>query len=327
MNRPKSAVAKVVKIMACVALSCLTAAANAQFAQETKPKARSRPNKITTAEKLDISGAVAEVYKKASGSDLYVYFFYPSGHDPQKDKRPAVVFFFGGGWTSGTPTQFQQHAKYLASRGMIAAVADYRVKSRQGTTAKECVADGKSAVRYLRANAKRLGIDANRIAAGGGSAGGHVAAATGMLPGMDDPADDQSVSSRSNALLLFNPVYDNGPEGGWGHAQVESYWKDISPAEHIDAQCPPAIVFLGEKDALIPVSTAKRFQKKMLDAGVVSELELYPGQQHGFFNESKGGRDIFLDTIRKMDSFLVKLGYLTGSPTESQLNAASSKPD
>ncbi len=275
--------------------------------------------------RLDIAGSVAEIYKTASDDDLYLYLFFPEGHDPKKDQRPAAVFFFGGGWTGGTPTQFEQHAKYLASRGMVAAVADYRVKSRQGTTPKECVADGKSALRFLRKHAARLGIDPNRIAAGGGSAGGHVAAATGMLPGLDEPADDKSISSRSNALLLFNPVYDNGPEGGWSHSLVEPYWREISPAANIDSHSPPAIVFLGEKDALIPVATAKRFQQKMRDVGVVSELELYPEQQHGFFNESKGGPEIFLDTIKKMDRFLVKLGYLTGTPSESQVKAASKK--
>lgn len=274
---------------------------------------------------LTFEGATAEVYKKASGDDLYIYLFNPEGHDPKKDKRPAAVFFFGGGWNGGTPTQFEQHARYLASRGMVAAVADYRVKSRQKTTAKECVADGKSAVRYLRKHAERLGIDPDKIAAGGGSAGGHVATATGTLPKLDDPKDDQKVSSKSNALLLFNPVYDNGPDGGWAHDRVKAYWKDISPAHNIDAKTPPAIVFLGEKDPLIPVSTAKRFQKKMQDVGVKSELHTYPGQPHGFFNQSKGGTEIFLDTLRKTDAFLVALGYLKGEPTEAQLKAVLKK--
>ncbi len=272
---------------------------------------------------LEIAGATAEIYKRASGDDLYLYLFFPEGHEPKKDTRPAAIFFFGGGWTGGSPTQFVQHAKYLASRGMVAAVADYRVKSRQGTSPKECVADGKSAVRYLRTHAARLGIDPNRIAAGGGSAGGHVAAATGMLPSLDEASEDRSISSKPNALLLFNPVYDNGPEGGWNHALVQSYWKEISPAANIDSKSPPAIVFLGEKDGLIPVATAKRFQQKMREAGVVSELELYPNQPHGFFNENKGGREILFDTIRKMDRFLVSLGYLSGSPTELQVQATS----
>jgi acetyl esterase len=280
---------------------------------------------LAKTEKLEFEGATEEVYKRASGDDLYVYIFSPESHDASKDSRPAAVFFFGGGWSSGTPKQFEQHARYLAGRGMVAAVADYRVKSRQNATPKDCVADGKSAVRYLRKHAARLGIDPQKIAAGGGSAGGHVAAATGTLKKLDDADDDRSISSRPDALLLFNPVYDNGPDGGWAHSRVEEYWKDISPAHNIDAQTPPAIVFLGEKDSLIPVSTAKRFQKKMQDAGVKSELHTYRGQPHGFFNQKKGGDKIFLDTLRKTDAFLVGLGYLQGEPTEAQLEGALEK--
>ena len=105
--------------------------------------------------KHDFKGAAtAEVYKKASGDDLWIYRFDPEDHDPKKDKRPAVVFFFGGGWNSGAVTQFEQHSKYLASRGMVAFVADYRVKSRQKTEPNACVADGKSAIRFVRENAE-----------------------------------------------------------------------------------------------------------------------------------------------------------------------------
>ena len=279
---------------------------------------------IAKTEKLNLDGAQAEVYKEASGDKLYLYIISPEGHDPEKEKRPAAVFFFGGGWNSGTPAQFLQHARYLASRGMVAALADYRVKSRQGTSPKECVADGKSAVRYLRQHAERLGIDPDRIAAGGGSAGGHVAAATGTLPKLDDPSDPaEDVSSKPDALLLFNPVFDNGPDGGWGHSRVKDYWQDISPAHNIDAETPPAIVFLGEKDPLIPVPTAERFRDKMREHKIESLLHTYPGQPHGFFNEKKGGTEIFLDTLRKMDSFLVKVGFLQGEPTKAQLEAVT----
>ncbi len=274
---------------------------------------------LAKTEKLNFDGAAAEIYKTASGDDLYLYIFSPEGHDPEKEKRPAAVFFFGGGWNSGTPGQFEQHARYLAGRGMVGVVADYRVQSRQKTSPKECVADGKSAVRYLRKHAKRLGIDPEKIAAGGGSAGGHVAAATATLKKLDDPGDELSISCRPDALLLFNPVYDNGPDGGWAHKRVEPYWRDISPAHNIDAETPPAIVFLGESDSLIPVSTAERFQKKMQTAGVKSDLHTYPGQPHGFFNEGKGGKEIFLDTLRKMDAFLVSIGFLEGAATDAQL--------
>jgi len=273
--------------------------------------------------KLDLTGARAEIYKKASGDDLYLYIFEPDGHDAAKEKLPAIVFFFGGGWISGTSAQFEQHSRYLAKRGMVAICADYRIQSRQKTTPKECVADGKSAIRWVRANADRLGIDPARIAAGGGSAGGHVAAAAGMVDGMDDPADENAaVSSKPKAMALFNPVYDNGP-GGYGNDRVKEWFPLISPAHNISKDDPPAIVFLGTKDNLIPVKTAEKFKADMEAVGLKSELHLYEGQQHGFFNESKGGTGNFLDTLRKTDAFLVGLGYLKGAADEAAMKAVS----
>ena len=271
-------------------------------------------------------GARAEVYKTASDTELHLHLFEPPGHDPKKDQRPAIVFFFGGGWKSGTPAQFEQHARYLASRGMIAAVADYRVERRQKTTPRECVADGKSAVRYLRHNARRLGIDPNRIAAGGGSAGGHVAATTGMCDGFDDPNDPMKdrISSKSNALVLFNPVYDNGPEG-YGHDRVKDWFPAISPAHNITKDDPPAVVFLGTKDRLIPVATARKFQENMKALGLTSELHLYKGEPHGFFNEGRSSFETFADTLRKMDAFLVMTGFLEGKADEGAIKAVSGK--
>jgi acetyl esterase/lipase len=274
----------------------------------------------------DFKGAAtAEVYKKASGDDLWIYRFDPEGHDLKNDERPAVVFFFGGGWNGGTVTQFEQHSKYLAARGMIAFVADYRVKSRQKTGPDACVADGKSAIRWVRENAERLGIDPARIAAGGGSAGGHVAATTGICDGLDDAAErDSKISSKSNALLLFNPVYDNGPKG-YGHDRAKQWFPAISPAHNITKDDPPTIVFLGSKDSLIPVSTAKKFDADLKEVGVKSEVWIYEGQPHGFFNESKS-KDSFLDTVLKMDAFLVSLGWLEGNADDAKLKSLLKGP-
>jgi acetyl esterase/lipase len=274
----------------------------------------------------DFKGAAtAEIYKHASGDELWIYRFEAAGHDPTSDKRPAVVFFFGGGWNGGTVTQFEQHSKYLASRGMVAFLADYRVKSRQNTGPDACVADGKSAIRWVRKNAQRLGVDANRIAAGGGSAGGHVAATTGICGGLDDPSEkDSQVSSKADALLLFNPVYDNGPHG-YGHDRVKQWFPAISPAHNITKDDPPTIVFLGSRDPLIPVSTARKFDADLKAVGVKSEVWIYEDQPHGFFNESKN-QEAFLDTVLKMDSFLCGLGWLEGKSDEDTLESLLKKP-
>ncbi len=105
-----------------------------------------------------------------------------------------------------TPEQFEQQCRYLASRGMVAITVDYRVASRHKTKAVDAVRDAKSAVRWFRSHAAELMIDPDRIVAAGGSAGGHLAACTGTLNDFDEPDEDHSVSSRPNALVLFNPA-------------------------------------------------------------------------------------------------------------------------
>ena len=259
---------------------------------------------------LKIAGTTAVVYKTVGETTLFLYVFNPKDHQ-QSDERPAVVFFFGGGWNGGTPTQFEHHCRHLASRGMVAIVADYRVKSRHGTTPKECVMDGKSAIRWVRSNATKLGIDPNRIAAGGGSAGGHVAAATGTVVGLEQRGEDIRISSQPNALLLFNPVYDNSPSG-YGYSRVKDVYPQISPMHNIKKGTPPTIVFLGTKDSLIPVATAKEYKQRMETVGRRCDLHLYDGQPHGFFNY--GNQKYYLDTVEKMDMFLVSLNYIKAEP-------------
>lgn len=253
------------------------------------------------------------VYKTVGDVKLALHVFEPAGLKPD-DKRPAIVFFFGGGWVGGSPTQFYPHCRYLASRGMFAAAAEYRIKRKHKTTPFECVKDGKSAVRYLRSHAKALGIDPDRIAAGGGSAGGHVAAAIATVTGFNEPGEDTKVSCVPNALVLFNPVYDNGPHG-YGHDRVKGRWKEFSPLHNIRKGMPLAIVFLGTKDKLIPVKTGEAFRDRMKAVGSRSELFLYKDQPHGFFNYGRSGNVYYVLTVTEMDRFLKSLGYVKGAPT------------
>ena len=206
------------------------------------------------------------------------------------------------------------HCQYLATRGFVAATAEYRVRNRDKTTPYECVADGKSAVRWLRAHASELGIDPDRIAAGGGSAGGHVAACTGITEGGDDPADaNLEISSRPDALLLFNPVLDVGPTG-FGHRRMGEDWRTISPQHRITEKAPPTIVFHGTTDTTVPFQQAASFQRAMVGAGNRCELLPFPDRKHGFFNKNRGLPD-YLATVRAMDRFLVSLGWISGAPT------------
>lgn len=247
-------------------------------------------------------------FKQVGDVQLNLHIFNPAGHQAT-DQTPAIVFFFGGGWNGGSPSQFYNQSEYLASRGMVAIAAEYRINKTHGTEPSACVEDGKSALRWVRAHAAELGIDPAHLAAGGGSAGGHVAAATALAPGFDALGDDLSISCRPDALVLFNPVFDNGPDG-YGHDRVKAYWQDFSPMHNISVAAPPTIVFLGTKDKLIPVATAEEYKERMETAGTRCDLHLYPEQPHGFFNKAR-----YTETMIETDKFLGSLGYLTGSPT------------
>ena len=252
------------------------------------------------------------VYKTVGTATLKIHVFQPDGHQAT-DRRPGIVHFFGGGWNGGSPGQFYRHCQYLASRGMLAMAAEYRVTSVHGSTPFESLSDAKSAMRWVRAHAAELGLDPQRLAAGGGSAGGHLATATALVGSFDEPGDDLSTCPRPNALVLYNPVYFNGP-GGCGYERVKCRWQEFSPFHNIAAGAPPSVVFFGTEDHLMPVPRALEFQRLMAAVGTRSELFLYPGQKHAFFNYRADGSPYFLATLYEADRFLTSLGYLSGPP-------------
>ncbi len=267
---------------------------------------------MTRAEDAATMTATSETmtYKQVDQHELKLSIEKPVDWKPS-DKRPAIVFFFGGGWVGGAAEQFLEQSRHFASRGMVGIRVTYRTipKGDKGPPILPC-RDAKSAMRFVRSHAAELGIDPDRIAAAGGSAGGHLAAYVSMVDGtdseIDDPADDTSVSPRGNAMVLFNPVLDNGPKGGWGHSRVGDRYQEFSPAHNISADDPPAIVFLGSSDHLIGVSVVERFETNMRQAGVRCETHIYDGAGHGFFNNEP----YRTKTLREADDFLVSLGWL-----------------
>jgi len=252
------------------------------------------------------------VYKTIGEVELKLHVFEPPKRDT-KELLPAIVFFFGGGWVGGNPDQFYHQCDYLASRGMVAISAEYRVKNKHGTTPFECVADGKSAIRWVRANAARLGVNPKKLAAGGGSAGGHVAACTGVIEGLDEKNEDHNISSKPNALVLFNPAVDllRIPEEKHLAERFNNRLRELSPLQHIKKGVPPCIIFHGTADRTVPFDSVERFSKAMKDAGNVCQLVPFKDKGHGFFNF---GRDkdnsSFEQTVQATDRFLTTLGYL-----------------
>ncbi len=256
----------------------------------------------------------AYIYKTVAGRELRIYVTKPADWSAG-DSRPAIVFFHGGGWVGGAPGQFTEHAKYFASRGLVCFQCEYRLLDRQSKEPPtKCVEDAKSAMRWVRMRASELGVAPNRIASAGGSAGGHLAAFVGIVDGGDAADDDLAVSAKSNAMILFNPVYDNGP-GGWGATRVGDRTQEFSPLHNLSEDDPPSIVFLGTDDQLIPVATAQKFLKRCRSLGIDSQLHTYEGQPHGFFNFGKDGGRWYFETVTAADQFLSKLGWTSGSPT------------
>jgi len=246
------------------------------------------------------------LYKQADTVRLYLEVLYPGEMKPDRT-YPAIVFFFGGGWVNGNRQHFVNHAVHFARRGAVCFLVDYRISSKHGTTPFVSLMDAKSAIRFVREHAADFQVDPDRIVASGGSAGGHLAAATALVEGYNDPSDDLSVECIPDALVLFNPVIDNGP-GGYGYERVGEAYRDFSPLHNIHEGAPPTIFFLGTEDRLIPVETARYYRTVMERVGSRCDLHLYEGEGHGFFNFGRSGS--YLKTLTLADQFLVSLGYL-----------------
>lgn len=246
---------------------------------------------------------VFETYKTIKQGDLDLHIFKPDNFS-EKEKHPAIVYFFAGGWNVGTPLQFYRECTYYASKGFVAISADYRINYLNHASPFESVEDAKDAIRWVREHAKELAVDPQRIVAAGSSAGGQLAAATGTLK-----EAGKTEEYKPNLLLLYYPVIDNS-EGGYGPGMIKNDFQKISPLHNIDANTPPALFILGTDDPYIPVKTAKAFKARMEENGVECELHLMEGAGHPIFYYSKTLTPEYY-TIRELtDQFLRKHGYM-----------------
>jgi len=262
-------------------------------------------------------------YKKAPGPDgqdqeLKLHVYLPEGWKAS-DQRPAIILWFGGAFIKGDPKQFFTQAEYFASRGMVAISGEYRIRMGVPVSTE----DARSTIRWMKTHAAELGIDPNKIAAGGGSAGGYLGTAVGTNVGPDAEGEDKTVSARPAALVLFNPALRAGgassagaasslapapAPGGAGKAGKTEM--DLAPPfDALSKDCPPSILFYGTTDNFI--GPGRAFSEKALSLGVRSELWAAQGQGHGFFN----GAPWTQATLEKADLFLVSLGMLDGTPT------------
>lgn len=244
-----------------------------------------------------VAGASASyVYESVRGTDLTLDVV-PAAGGP--GPHAAILLFFGGAWTTGNPAQFAPEAAYLAQRGMTVVLPDYRTIGRDHATPFDSMADAAAAMRWVRAHAAQLGIDAHRIAAGGGSAGGHLALTTAVLPSAGGPASP-------DALVLFNPVVDTS---SWTK-QFGSRAPDAAPLLHIHAGLPPTLILHGRADTTAPFAQVEAYCSAVRRNGDRCEVVGFDGAGHGFFNPVHGGGPGFEGSMREAARFLGELGYL-----------------
>lgn len=230
-------------------------------------------------------------YKTAEGTDLQLHVF-PAANT--SGPAAAILLFHGGGWRNGKPDQFYAQAQQFAARGMVAISAEYRLVGKGATTVDDCVEDAKAAYAWVRANAARLGIDPKRIAVGGGSAGGHLAAAV---------AASADKGAAPGAMVLFNPVLDVNVLSTGRKAKNP---QGISPLGQVRPGLPPTIIFHGTADQTVPIEQSERFCAEMTKAGNTCKLVPFEGEKHGFFNRGAAASKTMADAT----SFLDSLGYL-----------------
>ena len=267
------------------------------------------PSKVDRNRELLDQRAVRVVYKEAGDAELDAFVFYPEGHT-DGDRRTCVVFFFGSKWDKGLVSQFAPQCVYFAARGAVAIAVDYRVASRHGATPHGSMADAKSAIRWVRQNAAALGIDENRIVAGGASGGAQIALAAAMIDGHDEPDEDLDVSPRPDAMILYSPAVDVTKNGfGFERFEEKKAAKKASPIRWVKKGLPPSVVFHGTVDRVVPVAGVRKFCRKMRWKRNPCELVEFEGQGHGFFNFNVDPRS-YEATISTADRFLVDLGFL-----------------
>lgn len=224
--------------------------------------------------------------------------------------KPLVVYVHGGGWVGGTSRNAGTFEDWpgtlaaLAAHGYVVASINYRLASEAKFPAPE--QDVKAALRFLRANAAKYGIDPTRAAVWGGSAGGHLAGLAATSCGVadlsppitaDTPAD---ASDCVQAAVLWYPITDvelaasNGDDGAISNmlgckttACAPGFARSASPAAYIDANDPPVLLIHGSADKTVPLAQSQLMHDALKAKGVRADLMIVPNVDHSFIGASR----------------------------------------
>ncbi len=229
---------------------------------------------------------------------------------------PLVVWVHGGGWFVGNRNQIQlSRAHHLARRGYAVASVSYRLSPVVPYPAQ--IHDVKASVRYLRANAARLGLDADRIGIWGASAGGHLVALMGATNGQAAMEGEvggaalAGVSSEVAAVVnYFGPsdlrtmhLDDGRDEAGFMVEQFlggdlasrEAMAREASPVTWASDAAPPMLHVHGTEDGVVPIKQSERLHEALLAAGADSTLRVVPEGGHGRGAEFDSG--VLIDEV------------------------------
>jgi acetyl esterase len=200
--------------------------------------------------------------------------------------------------------------------GLTAVTIDYRLAEGKITPI-EALDDARAAFRWVRRHAAEFNINPKRVAGYGVSAGGHLVAAAATI---DLPGDGiDGTGSKPDLLLLWSPALDVAADGWFVRLlQGRAIAADYSPLEHAGASTPPACIVNGDKDTLTPLSKAERFRERVIQAGGICELHVYPGVGHLLTRNLKDQEDNFdpdpnfrADGEAQFERFLRERGYIS----------------
>jgi acetyl esterase/lipase len=225
-------------------------------------------------------------------ADLYLPLEMAKG-----EKLPAVVMIHGGGWNSGERDARREIeiGSTLARHGYIAMSIDYKLAYGKYAVWPTNLWDCKTAVRWLRVNANRLGVDSKRIGVLGGSAGGHLAAMVALTtPDAHlDPAEPYGdVSCAVSCCVDMYGIADVGTYHdakmlGKSFAEAPELYEAASPVTYATSNAPPFLILCGTADTVVNPQQSKLLAKTLKDAGARVQLVVIPGAPHSFDFEPK----------------------------------------
>jgi acetyl esterase/lipase len=257
----------------------------------------------------ELPGSEAFVYRDIKPEPVRLFVFKPKDWK-KSDKRTALIYFFGGGWTHGTPDKGASLAKWAVGFDWVGIAPDYRTKNRYGTSPLESVADARKVLAWAEEHAEELGIDPRKIVVGGTSAGGHIALWTAIehSPPGSDPSE--APKYKPMALLLNSPAVDTSVATGYTPTRFGTNADALSALHQLDKNMPPTLLIHGDADALIAYRTAVDLNKNLTESGNICQFITVPGGTHGVPEWKDKVRDLMKDFLVKEKILSLKTATL-----------------